>query len=60
MLSKADTSIDRYFQVFANTGVNVAFLVPTETGYTKSIMDATSPVRDLLYTEKVHNYQSQK
>ena len=60
MLSKSDTPIEQYFHVFANTGVNVAFLVPTETGYAKSIMDATAPVRELLQTENVHNYQSQK
>ena len=60
LLSKSDTPIEQYFPVFANTGVNVAFLVPTETGYEKSIMDATAPVRELLQTEKVHNYQDQK
>ena len=37
LLSKSDTPIEQYFPVFANTGVNVVFLVPTETGYAKSM-----------------------
>ena len=36
-----------------------AFLVPTPTGYKKSIMDAIAPVRDLLYDSHVHDFQMQ-
>ena len=59
MLAMADVSIDRFLPLFANTGVPVAFLVPTPTGYEKSIMDATAPVRKLLKDEDVHDYELQ-
>ena len=54
MLAKTDTPIEQFLPVFGSSGVNVAFLVPTETGYEKSIMDATAPVRELLLNEKIH------
>ena len=60
MLAKADTNIDQFFSIFANTGVPVAFLVPTPTGFSKSIMDATSPVRELLKNAGVHDYEAQR
>ena len=45
MLAMSDINIEKFFPIFANTGVPVAFLVPTPTGYGKSIMDATGPVK---------------
>lgn len=60
MLKAANVSIDRFFPLFAKTGVPVAFLVPTETGYEKSIMDATGPVRELLLDANIHNYSTQQ
>ena len=59
MLSMTDTPIDKYLPAFASTGVPVAFLVPTETGYKKSIMDATTPIRELLLSSKLHDYDIQ-
>ena len=59
MLSLSDVNIEHYFRVFANVGVPVAFLVPTQTGYQKSIMDATAPVRELLKNSNIHNYEQQ-
>lgn len=60
MLAKSDTNIEQFFPIFANTGVPVAFLVPTPTGYGKSIMDATGPVRELLKNAGVHDYEAQR
>lgn len=60
MLAMSDTNIDQFLPVFAETGVSVAFLVPTPTGYEKSIMDAISPVRELLKNEHIHSYEQQK
>lgn len=60
MLSKSDISISKFIPLFASLGVNVAFLVPTVTGYKKSIMDATAPIRDLFIQENIHNYNVQK
>lgn len=38
----------------------MAFLVPTPTGYQKSIMDATIPLREMLREMGIHNYVEQK
>ncbi|MBQ8405918.1 MAG: MvaI/BcnI restriction endonuclease family protein, partial [Clostridia bacterium] len=59
MLLMSDTNIEQFIPIFANTGVSVAFLVPTPTGYGKSIMDATVPVRELLRNADIHNYETQ-
>lgn len=59
MLAMTDTPIQNFLPYFASSGINVCFLVPTPTGYEKSIMDATSPVRELLEIEGIHNYQKQ-
>lgn len=59
MLKASDVSINKFLPIFANTGIPVAFLVPTETGYEKSIMDATMPVRELLKEAQVHDYEFQ-
>lgn len=48
MLAMTDTPIESFLPVFASTGIPVAFLVPTPTGFGKSIMDAIAPVRNLL------------
>ncbi|RZJ49708.1 MAG: DUF262 domain-containing protein [Chryseobacterium sp.] len=37
-----------------------AVIIPTETGLKKSIMDATSNVRDFLKTVGVHDYEAQE
>lgn len=60
MLAMADVSINNFLPLFANTGVPVAFLVPTPTGHEKSIMDATAPVRQLLKDANVHDYDLQR
>lgn len=60
MLAMSDINIDQFFPVFANTGVPVAFLVPTPTGYGKAIMDAVAPVRELLKNAHVHDYMAQQ
>lgn len=58
MLSMSDADINLFLPIFAQTGVPVAFLVPTPTGFGKAIMDATGPVRTLLYNEHIHDYQT--
>ncbi|MBT9136330.1 MAG: hypothetical protein DDT34_01404 [Firmicutes bacterium] len=59
MLSAADVSIPDVLRYFTQRGIEVAFLVPTETGMKKSIMDATSPVRDFLKRAGIHDFDSQ-
>ncbi len=59
MLAMSDTSIEQFLPIFANSGVNVSFLVPTPTGFEKSIMDATAPIRELFLSSGVHDYEKQ-
>ena len=60
MLIKSDIEIREVLPFFAFTGINVCFLVPTETGYDKSIMDAIVSVREMLKEEEIHDYSLQK
>ena len=59
MLGMADTNIEQFLPVFAQTGARVAFLSPTPTGMMKSIIDAIGDVRILLKESGVHDYDSQ-
>lgn len=59
MLSAADVSIPDVLRYFTQRGIEVAFLVPTETGMKKSIMDATAPVRDFLKRAGIHDFDKQ-
>lgn len=60
MLKMSDTPIGKFLSFFASSGLQVAFLVPTPTGYQKSIMDATIPLREMLKENEIHNYAEQK
>ena len=60
MLSISDIDIQQFLPLFADLGISVAFLVPTPTGYEKSIMDATSSVRNLLREANIHDYECQR
>lgn len=55
----SDTPISQFIPIFAETNTSVAFLVPTPTGYDKSIMDAIKPLRELLKYAGVHDYDKQ-
>lgn len=43
----------------ANQNIEFAFLLPTETGLGKSIMDAISPLRSYLLRKGIHDYAEQ-
>lgn len=60
MLKAANTSIDDALKLFNGAGVATGLLVPTATGYKKSIMDATLSVRDFLRESGMHEYSTQK
>ena len=59
MLAMSDINIEQFLPIFAEVGVSVAFLVPTPTGYDKSIMDAIGAVRELLKEKGIHDYELQ-
>ena len=59
MLGAADIEIQDVLRYFTQRGIEVAFLVPTETGMKKSIMDATAPVREFLKSAGIHDFATQ-
>jgi len=59
MISTSDRPVAPVVKMFAERGVKVACLVPTETGMQKSIMDATEWVRRLLKDTGFHDYDLQ-
>ena len=60
MLKAANTSIDDALKLFNGAGVATGLLVPTATGFKKSIMDATLSVRDFLRETGIHEYTTQR
>lgn len=59
MLAMSDIDINRCIPLFSNLRIDVTFLVPTPTGYQKSIMDSTIPLRNFLVNNDLHNYEKQ-
>ena len=59
MLSKSDSNITDAISTFQDLNIDCCFIVPTETGMEKSILDATFQVRDFLKDKNYHNYSSQ-
>lgn len=59
MLEKSDTGVADVLARFNRYNLEVALLVPTETGMAKSIMDATAPVRDYFEETGFHDYDTQ-
>jgi hypothetical protein len=59
MLGKADIKISEALAAFAEFGVDPCFIVPTETGMTKSIMDAHQGLRRFLIDHGIHNFETQ-
>lgn len=46
-------------EILADAGIDYELLFLTGTGLTKSILDATAPIAQLLKTKQVHDYDSQ-
>lgn len=59
MLSQSNVKIEEVITIFTATGVPFGLLVPTATGYGKSIMDATIGFRDFLLETSIHDYSKQ-
>lgn len=59
MLSESDFSIDEAIKVFASFGIEAAYVVPTQTGFEKSILDAHKSVRALFKFHGVHDFEAQ-
>ena len=59
MLSLSNTDIAETLSWFKSRGFMVSFIVPTENGLSKSIMDATDEFRNFLSEGDLHNFDQQ-
>ncbi len=60
MLSLSDISISEVSSAILNAGYDVSFLVPTQTGLEKSILDAHESLRSFFKRTELHDYSLQK
>jgi len=59
VIVNSNIDIPETLSAFRNEGLKVAFLVPTETGLKKSIMDATQQFREFLSNSCIHSFDNQ-
>jgi hypothetical protein len=59
MLEIADRSISDVITFFAKYGIEAGYLVPTDTGLEKSILDAHLSLREYLVLKDFHDYGKQ-
>ena len=59
MLSTANIDLTFPLAWFKERGLRIEFIVPTETGLKKSIMDATKELRLLMVESGIHNFEKQ-
>ena len=59
MLVKADISISEVMKVLASYGQEAGYIVPTETGMDKNILDAHGSLRDFFKAKDIHNFDTQ-
>lgn len=60
MLTRSDVPIDLAVAEFAKHGLEAGYFVPTETGMTKSIVDANEGIRRFLKSKSLHDFELQK
>lgn len=58
-LTKQSEIFYDFREAAAKKGVDFAILIPTQTGLKKSILDATSPIRNLFEKSNFHTYSKQ-
>ena len=59
MLTKSDTPIDAVATVLARHGIEAGYFVPTDTGMSKSIVDAHEGIQRFLRSKLLHNFAEQ-
>ncbi len=59
MLELSDRNIAHVIEALASFGLEAGYLVPTETGLAKSILDAHAGLRSYLKSNNFHDYQAQ-
>lgn len=60
VLSQSDVPLDEVSSEVLSYGHDAAFIVPTETAFKKSIMDAHASLRRFLSKHDIHEYETQK
>jgi hypothetical protein len=60
MLSLSDIDISQASSTILNAGYDVSFLVPTQTGLEKSILDAHESLRSFFNRTELHSYSLQE
>lgn len=60
MLAMLNENIETVIGIFSSRGLDISIIVPTVTGYHKSIMDAIAPLRIFLEEKGIHNFLEQK
>ncbi|SMC87417.1 MvaI/BcnI family restriction endonuclease [Polynucleobacter kasalickyi] len=60
MLSKSDVPLSSLIKLLTSFNTEAGYLVPTETGMSKSILDAHSSLRSYLAQTGVHDYSLQE
>lgn len=56
----SNNTLENNMAVLNNKSIPFAKLIPTETGLTKNILDATSTVREFLQHNSIHDYDKQE
>lgn len=59
MLSSSDKDIKIVMSELSKFGIEAAYIVPTETGLRKSILDAHEGFRNFLKRNQIHDYETQ-
>lgn len=59
MLSLANRDVAASLRAFSEVGIDCTFIVPTQTGLQKSILDATETVRVWFKENDLHDYAAQ-
>jgi hypothetical protein len=59
LLNSSNLDVAETLRAFSDAAVDCTFLVPTQTGLEKSILDATDTVRIWLRDNGLHNYSAQ-
>jgi hypothetical protein len=58
MLNRSDTSIKDVVSYLAQFSIEAGYLVPTENGLAKSILDAHESLRKFLAQKNFHDYSN--
>ena len=59
MLSKSDIPLSDLIKLLTSFNTEAGYLVPTETGMAKSILDAHGTLRSYLAQNKIHDFEAQ-